>query len=416
MATLSLLLNTKIYSDGTRPLMLSLIVQKGANGTSWKRRTLCRLKPHQWDKARRLVIDHPEKRLLNAQVFDAFQQAEARLQELSRYEQPIDAQYVLFGGQTPVESAITLLAHGRGYVERLALLSQTRTAEKYNGHLNRLAQFLGQTHTGTQKDIALSQVTEKWLLEFSVWLGANGCKSPNTLQRRMAFMTTLLNDARKRGLMHHEPMAFLRFKEQRVVKLKLTNNQVEQLKDLDVRGKLRDARNTFLLQVYAYGARIGDAVNWKKTDLRYREGGAYLVYRTQKTGDILEVKLNRAALDILAEYNATPGPYLLPWLSRYVPTPGLSEPEAKAEWLSKTESATAQINVQLKELARLAGIEGKLTSHVARHTFATLADAKITDKRKISAALSHKRFATTEIYLSELRSEEVNDAMCAVWE
>jgi hypothetical protein len=81
------------------------------------------------------------------------------------------------------------------------------------------------------------------------------------MHRRMAFITTLFNDARKRGFTKSAPLVFLEFKEQMVRKPKLTVEQLEALEQLDLDGRLNDARNTFMLQFFAYGTRISDALS-----------------------------------------------------------------------------------------------------------------------------------------------------------
>jgi integrase len=177
-----------------------------------------------------------------------------------------------------------------------------------------------------------------------------------------------------------------------------------------------DARNTFLLQFYAYGSRISDALTWKKTDVRKEGDLWYLSYTSMKTGTLVDVRLNAKAKELVAYYLVTvPGPFLLPWLAKFEYIPSLTDQQNRERLIKQVESKTSIVNGQLKEVASKAGLEIHLTTHIARHTFATLADQVVTDKRKISAALGQARFATTEIYLAELRQDDVNDAMDVLW-
>jgi integrase len=79
-------------------------------------------------------------------------------------------------------------------------------------------------------------------------------------------------------------------------------------------------------------------------------------------------------------------------------------------------SCSAAMDVQLNEIAKLAGISVHLTTHVAHHTFARLADSRVANKRKISAALGHSKFSTTEVYLEQLRMSDLDDDMAVVYE
>ena len=413
--SLKIILHSKTYDDGTRPVMLQ-IIQTSPSGNVWKRRMICRVKPTQFDKATGRVKNHPNKTFLNAKISEAYTEVEKRLLLAERDGKKIDPAAIIATSVATPSSAGSLLSHARTYVENCRKKDQYHTALKYEGHVNRLAQYLGKSGE-QQNDIHMDDVDESWVLNFSVWLKSHGTKSANTLHRRMAFLTTLFNDARRRGLTKSDPMSFLEFKEQRVRKPKLTAEQLEVLQSAELTGLQADARNTFVLQFYAYGTRISDALLWKKTDIQKDGDTWYLSYTSMKTGDLIEVRLSERAKALVAHYlDTVPGKYLLPWLRKFAPLPNLSDQQNKERLIEQVESKTAQINHKLKEIAKSLSIPINLTTHIARHTFATLADSRIADKRKISAALGHSKFSTTEVYLSELRQSDVNDAMEAVWE
>ena len=56
------------------------------------------------------------------------------------------------------------------------------------------------------------------------------------------------------------------------------------------------------------------------------------------------------------------------------------------------------INRQLKEVQALCGIQKKLTYHLSRHTFATLALTKGVSLETVNKILGHKKLTTTQIY------------------
>ncbi|RRB06313.1 site-specific integrase [Larkinella rosea] len=420
--SLKIVLHSKQHKDGTQPVMLQCIVSR-PGGTIWKRRVLLKVAPRFFDaEVGRVKRNHPFHLDLNEKITEALHDAEKRLLDVERRKLPIDPAYILTGSGGDMPELSMLLAHGKVYVEKCRQKGQIHTAEKYLGHLRKLAAFLGNDlgkweQPGYKvKDLLMDDITEKWVLNWSEWLKKNGTKSANTMHRRMAFLTTLFNDARKRRLTTADPMRFLEFKEVRVRKPKLTSEQIRILEDLELEGRDADARNTFLLQFYAYGSRISDALLWKKADLHLRADGLYLEYVSMKTSDLIAVRLSGRAR-ILVEYyqNSVEGSFLLPWLAKYVDLPNLSDQENKERLFKQIESKTEIVNKALKRIAKKAGLELNLSTHIARHSFANLADERVADKRKISAALGHSKFATTEIYLKELRQSDVNDAMDAVF-
>jgi len=240
------------------------------------------------------------------------------------------------------------------------------------------------------------------------------------MHRRMGFISSLFNDARKRGFTQADPMAFLNFKEPKVKKNKLNIAQIKQLENIELlpgyQGRLIDARNTFLLQFYAHGTRVSDVLNWKKENIIRQQDGVYLVYISRKTGTPMAIRLNPRAVIIVDYYLATvPGPFLLPWLCKFREKPNLTVQDNQYRLLDEIGSKTAMINENLKIIASELKLGVKLTTHVARHSFAAIADRLITDKRILSAALGHTKFSTTEIYLADLNSDQINDAIEKLW-
>jgi integrase/recombinase XerD len=71
--------------------------------------------------------------------------------------------------------------------------------------------------------------------------------------------------------------------------------------------------------------------------------------------------------------------------------------------------AIQRYNKNLKKLATLAGIEENLTSYVARHSFASLADEMEIPLTGIRDMLGHERASTTEAYLSDLRKSKIDE-------
>lgn len=429
MASLSLklILHSKRYSDGTAPLMLQCIVGKtDTEPAQTTRLTLTKVQPEHYDPASgRVTRKHPNYIAVNALISRRWSDAEQRKIDAERTG-VVNIDYILSGevkqnASAPANRA-TLFVHGQQYADARRQRGMLSTAEKYDSHVEQLRLFLNET------DVALADIDEAWVLRFVEWLRLGGrsrikgkgraVKSPNTLHRRMKFLNGLFIDARKRGLMTHDPMLHLTFKPTKARKPKLSVDQVEVLKaaqGLSERETL--ARDTFLLQLWAYGSRISDVLMLTTSNLVTAADGTYLSYNSMKTGQQVTVRLPGEAVTMLARYTPAPDelPYLLPWM-RTIRMPTHAGQDEQSNYLrSQIESKTQLCNKALKRIAERTQISINLTTHIARHTFANLADQRVTDKRKISAALGHTKFSTTEIYLSDLRSNEINDAMDEIW-
>ena len=88
----------------------------------------------------------------------------------------------------------------------------------------------------------------------------------------------------------------------------------------------------------------------------------------------------------------------------------------KKKLVSRLSGRTTKINEHLKTIARKAEIDKKLTSHVARHSFAEIARVKGVPLYDISKALGHSSLAITEQYLSSFDENSLKNAMAKIFQ
>lgn len=69
------------------------------------------------------------------------------------------------------------------------------------------------------------------------------------------------------------------------------------------------------------------------------------------------------------------------------------------------------VNGDLKDIAKLTKINEKLTTYVARHTFATVMKTSGAAKAMISEAMGHDSEKTTDIYLKSFEDVVLDEAV-----
>ncbi len=155
-------------------------------------------------------------------------------------------------------------------------------------------------------------------------------------------------------------------------------SRIEKL-DLDQKKTLCKVRDCFVFCCYT-GLAYSDLskFSWKE-DVIQKEGKYFIEDVRQKTGTRYKIQILSPAFRILEKYD-----FCLPVYSNQ------------------------KMNEYLKVIADIAHIKKNLTSHCARHTFATWALSQGVRIETVSKMLAHKDIQTTQIY-AKILQQEVED-------
>ena len=263
--------------------------------------------------------------------------------------------------------------------------SQERTARAYLTAARRLCQFC------RNKNLLVSQITSSLMVDFERRLQDEGLTG-NTISFYMRNLRAIYNKAVQMQLIIPQevsPFKYVFTGREKTIKRALSKDEVNRLNNVNIHGnrQLRFARQLFFFGFHAKGMSFVDMAYLKKSD--YKNG--ILRYRRKKTGRIIEVKVTRqlrTLIDFFAPMTRD-SEYLLPIITN---------PE-KNERL-QYESALRLQNSRLKTLGRLSDLTDKLSTHVSRHTWASLAKQINTPLAVISESLGHSDEKTTQIYLA----------------
>lgn len=157
----------------------------------------------------------------------------------------------------------------------------------------------------------------------------------------------------------------------------LTFEELDKIRKAEINdNSISRARDCFVFCCFT-GLAYADLLkfNWDKDVVE--ENGKHVIKDTrQKTGVSYNITLLPPAMEILERYN-----YRLPVITNQ------------------------QYNLRLKVLSSYAGVQKKLTSHVARHTFATWALSTGVKMEVVSKMLAHNNIRTTQIYAKILQKD-----------
>ena len=226
-----------------------------------------------------------------------------------------------------------------------------------------------------------------------------------TTRRKLSSLKAFTDDLINSGKLKKDP--FLRVKMvngKSKPKTRLTYEQIIAIKELDIKKgtPLWHTRNYFLYSFYNAGIRFGDlcTLTWSNiVDGR-------LQYRMNKTSDDKNIKQLADHLTILDYYRnnaAKPDDYIFPILRKKHTDP--------MELRREISSRNVVINKNLKQLAKLAGIQANVSFHVARHSFSQFALKRGMDVYSISKALGHSDIEVTQEYLNSFDEDMLDTGM-----
>lgn len=243
------------------------------------------------------------------------------------------------------------------------------------------------------KDLKFEQFTLEYLKKYMDHLYDIG-NSPGTVEGNVKVIKTVIKKAIREGIIDETNNPFNKITLKRVnpEKHHLQESEVIALKNLKlIPGSIKAiTRDAFIFAIYGGGIRVSDLLNLKINN--YNEGKVQ--FFVKKTKMQHSIHLLDPAKEIIEKYigDRKGADYIFPLLDT-------DEINGDLKILNqKTESKTALLNKTLKLLAKEADVERKLTFHVSRHTFATLALKNEVPIVRLSKILGHANIQQTMIY------------------
>lgn len=264
-------------------------------------------------------------------------------------------------------------------------------ATKYQTSLNSLNRFLkGNLLTLDGMDASL-------LLSYEVNLKKLGLR-PNTTSFYMRNLRAIYNQAVERGLTpQNHPFSRVYTGIAKTVKRAVNIEEVQKIKAHELPPDSAEdfSRDIFLFSLYTCGMSLTDIAHLKKSDLH----DGYINYCRQKTGQPIYIRWEECMQQLVDKYKNDDSPYLIPIIT----CPGEEE---ERQYQNKIHL----INQHLKKLGEELELSTKLTSYVARHSWASIAKSQDVPVSAISEAMGHTTERTTRIYLKSFENSLVDNA------
>ena len=224
---------------------------------------------------------------------------------------------------------------------------------------------------------------------------------PNTTSFYMRTLRSIFNVAASRGLTRTaSPFARVYTGIDRTRKRAIDIDALHLIyrTPLDDAPSLAFARDMFIFSFCTRGMPFIDIAYLRKTNLR--EGK--IVYLRHKTGQSLAVAIEPVVKNIIDKYSEPVRPWLFPIF--------IGGEEGEEKMLARYNSVYHRVRRNLERLRIRLGLETRISTYVARHSWASIAKKIDIPIGVISEALGHDSESTTRIYLATLDTARIDHA------
>jgi site-specific recombinase XerD len=382
--------NNRMDKEGYVPIYAKIIISSQILKISLNHR----IKPLEWSTEKeRPKVSSPSNDAINealeafkGRIYQAYSKVVASNEELTAENLKI----AFYGKRKEVVSHTLIQVaeeHNKHFESMVGIKYSYGSYKNYKTTLKYLLEFVPIYFK--KKDIPLEKVNYKFCEGYFSFVTTQKNCRVNGANKQLQRLKKIINYAIKQGYISTNPMSSFTLEFTPVNKIALTLIEIQKLQKLKLqRQTLNEVRDIFLLQCYT-GLAYTDIKQLSVKNIQEVENGEYWIrMERQKTQISFSVPLLSPALSIINKYldKAIPGQPLLPVLSNQ------------------------KMNENLKVIQELASIDKNLTTHLARHTFATtLTLGNGVPIETVSRMLGHTKLSTTQVYAKVLDNKIAED-------
>lgn len=253
----------------------------------------------------------------------------------------------------------------------------SKTLARHKTSLKHVKDFIRTAYRTS--DIELNKVTYQFLIDYEFWLKTNTTCQHNAVIKYISNLGKILRAAKKRGWMEHDPFELTEFKYQEVDKPFLAQAELDKLitKRFSI-PRLEKIRDVFVFCCFT-GLAFIDVKELKEEDFITDGNSVWIKKKRQKTKNWSSIPVLSAAQIILDKYK--------------------DDDECSINGALLPVPSNQKMNAYLKEISDLCGLNMHLTTHVARHTFATTVTlSNGISMEAVSKMLGHSSLDMTKKY------------------
>lgn len=384
--------------NGTHPIHFRIIANRKIKYIA----STISVKLEQWNEEESKVIKIQNAARINAYLTTKFGELQNSVLDVESTQKSVTQKELkekIYG-----KSPTNFFIFTQLLIDNYKAKNQIALTDKYSVLLEKLEKFVG------KRELFFQEITIHFLERYEMYLLQTIKNKINTVKNDMKFIRAVYNIAVTKDVIepHHNPFFKFKIKSEKTQRHYLTEDELKKIEEaiLPEFMKIELHRDIFIFQCYGGGLRISDVLSlqWKQFD------GTSIQVFTQKTREMVTIKLPTKALAIIQKYKKINDSYLIenpdetyPFIFPVYPA-NLDLNNAIQHDINLSRS-TAYINKSLKIIAKRAEINKNISTHIGRHTFATLALKKGIRLEYLSKIMTHESIKTTQIYAKIINAE-----------
>ncbi|MGO2101433.1 MAG: site-specific integrase [Psychroflexus halocasei] len=386
------ILKSKLNKRGLVPIFLRLTVDGRRKEYSITRR----IEPDRWNaKTEKVMGNNLDSKETNTHINNIRHKLNKIHQVLSENEERITVSKMIqeLKGETKLKTKMTLAVfkEHNEQMDRLSGKSISKsTAKRYWTCYNHMEQFINEEYKAD--DYRMKDIDHQFITKLEYFLKTVRECNHNSALKYVNNFKKIIRIALANQWMDRDPFYNYKVQFEYVEREFLNEEEIQKLIEKDLLlDRLKLVRDMFVFSCYT-GLAYSDVKKLSEADINKGiDGSKWIRIKRTKTKSLSSIPLLPVAEEILDRYKDHPevkkGDFILPVLSNQ------------------------KSNAFLKEIAMMCGITKPLTTHLARHTFATT--VTLTNGvpiESVSKMLGHKDLRTTQHY-AKIVDRKISDDM-----
>lgn len=366
-----------------------------ANGTRVECNTGKSIEPHLWNQAKERVKGSSKKAIdLNNFIDDTEIKMFKLFQEMQEDGSVVTAQelhnrYFNIGPHKKVERMIiaTFQEHNQECRALMGRDFELGTIKKYETITRLLQRYIAKKYETA--DLPLTSLDRDFVHGFELYLKIDRNQQQNTVARYMKGLKKITNRALANEWITKDPFAGFKVKTIQTDPTFLTLDELHIIYKHHFDGALEVVRDMFIMAAFT-GLAFIDISNLRSVHVvTDNDGNMWIRKPRQKTEIVQNIPLLDIPKEILAKYE--------------------NDAKAAKKGTLLPVPCNQVMNRYLKEIGTLCGISKVLTTHVARHTYATVCLSQGVRIENVSKMLGHTSIKMTQHYARVLDSSIMED-------